>query len=168
MAEDFDSVTHTLSCLLTLGLVSLLSQSKCYIFRQSFCSTPKAYYWICLIFLERQDSHYESCAVLVGILGPRLILGPDGITTKCPISLGSEGNFLNQFIPGTIELHPLYYSDDQFAPFIPKLAKHGEKLYFRQTSYCSLNYILTSPCPIFSVKFVILLQSPIKFSIQFD
>ena len=36
IAEDFDNSTHALSCLLKLGLVYLLDQSKCYIFRQSF------------------------------------------------------------------------------------------------------------------------------------
>ena len=72
IAEDSDNATHALSCLLTLGLVYLLDQSKCFIFQQSFCSTLKAYYWIPLIFLEQQDSHYVGCVTLAGMLDPPL------------------------------------------------------------------------------------------------
>ena len=39
----FDSATHTLSCLLTLGSVCLPNQLKLCIFRQSFCSNLRAY-----------------------------------------------------------------------------------------------------------------------------
>ena len=44
IAEDSNNATYTLSCLLMLGLVSLLDRLKCYIFGQSFCSTLIAYF----------------------------------------------------------------------------------------------------------------------------
>ena len=46
IADGFASVKRTLSCLSMLELVYILSQLICYIFQQSFCSTPKACYWI--------------------------------------------------------------------------------------------------------------------------
>ena len=72
IAEGFDSIGHTFPCLLTLRLVCLLDRLKSYIFQQSFCNTLITYFWILLLFLEQQDSHYVSRAALMAILDPSI------------------------------------------------------------------------------------------------
>ena len=85
---------------------------------------------------------------------------------KYPISLGLEGEIL-QFVSETLEQPPLHFSDDQFAPLIPKISNKIEK---KQTVF--LDQFRTVPftfrlSPKLWAKFVILLHLPMSFALLF-
>ena len=69
----------------------------------------------------------------------QFLKGMGGKIEKDPIALGFEGEFL-QFVPETLE-HPFTFSDDQFAPLIPKIGNIIEKnSTFRSILHHSLHF----------------------------
>ena len=73
-----------------------------------------------------------------------------------------------QFVPKTLEHHPLHFSDDQFAPLIPKISNKIEKKNVLSDQFRTVPSTFRLSLPKIMGKCVILLHLPISVVVSLD